>query len=52
MSPWNDFSDKEKLEWLRARVAKIESALGDLAHHVDEIGAAVKELEKKQSDTE
>ena len=51
MSAWNDFSDKEKFEWLRAKVAQIESALGGLARHVDEIGTAVKELEQKQRDT-
>jgi hypothetical protein len=47
MSAWNDFSDREKLEWLRARLAQIESSLGSLTRHVDEIGDAVKELEKK-----
>jgi hypothetical protein len=51
MSPWDDFSDKEKLIWLSARMAQMESALGALTRHVNEIGAAVKELEKKQPDT-
>jgi hypothetical protein len=51
MSIWNDFSDREKLEWLRAKITQIESALGGLTRHVDEIGDAVKELEKKQPDT-
>ena len=51
MSAWNDFSDREKLEWLRVKVAKIESALVALTRHVDEIGNAVKEFEKKQRDT-
>ena len=47
MSPWNDFSDREKLEWLRARLGKVEDTLGALSRHVDEIGHAVKEIEKK-----
>ena len=52
MSAWNDFSDKEKFEWLRARLAKVESSLGALISHVNEIGEAVKELEKKQRGAE
>jgi len=45
VSTWNDFSDREKLEWLRARLLQIESTLGALARHVDEIGNVVKEIE-------
>jgi hypothetical protein len=48
MSTWNDFSEKEKLEWLRARLAQVESSLGALTRHVQEIADAVKEMEKKQ----
>ena len=48
MSAWNDFSDREKLEWLRARLGKIENSLGALTRHVDEIVNAVKKLEKQQ----
>ena len=51
MSAWNDFSDREKLEWLRARLGKMETALEALARHVDEIGNAVKEIEAKQRGT-
>ena len=50
MSAWNDFSDREKLEWLRARLAKLENTVGALSSHIDEIGSAVKELEKKQKE--
>lgn len=48
MSMWNDFSDREKLEWLRARLAKFETALGALTSQISEIGDAVKALEAKQ----
>jgi hypothetical protein len=47
MSAWNDFSDREKLEWLRARLGKIEGSLDALSRHVDEIGNAVKDIEEK-----
>jgi len=47
MSPWNDFSDREKLEWLRARLGKMENELGALSRHVDEIANVVKDIEKK-----
>ena len=57
VSAWNDFSDREKLEWLRARLLQVESTLGTLACHVDKISDVVreiaisdvvKEIEKKQ----
>ncbi|WP_316167093.1 MULTISPECIES: hypothetical protein [unclassified Bradyrhizobium] len=51
MSAWNDFSDSEKLAWLRSRLAKLEQSLGALTHHVEEIGNAVEELEAKQQGT-
>lgn len=51
MSAWNDFSDREKLEWLRAKLANLENSLSALTRQVDEIGNAVKELETKQRDT-
>jgi hypothetical protein len=51
MSTWNDFSDEEKLNWLRSRLANMETTLTVLARHVDEIGEAVKKLEAKQRGT-
>ena len=48
MSPWNDFSDREKLEWLRARLGRVDAAVASLSGLVEEIGAAVKKLEQDQ----
>jgi hypothetical protein len=50
MSVWDDFSDREKLEWLRAKLGHVDSALAALSRHVNEIGDAVKDLEKQQQD--
>jgi hypothetical protein len=45
VSTWNDLSDREKLEWLRARLLEIENTLGALPRHVDEISNILKEIE-------
>ncbi|WP_162826706.1 hypothetical protein [Pseudolabrys taiwanensis] len=48
MSAWEDFSDREKLNWLRARLTKVENQVDALQHLIHEIGEAVKALEKRQ----
>lgn len=46
---WRDFSDREKLDWLKAQIISIDSALEKLSRHVDEIGNAMKDIEEKRS---
>jgi hypothetical protein len=48
MTLWDDFSDKEKLEWLRARVTQLKQSIATLTLHTDELGALVGELERKK----
>jgi septal ring factor EnvC (AmiA/AmiB activator) len=48
MSTWDDFSTNEKVAWLKARLARIESAVGTLSDQIDEVSKAVKTLEKQQ----
>ena len=50
MSAWDDFSANEKVAWLKARLVRIESAVGTLSDQIDEISKAVKSLEKQQRD--
>jgi hypothetical protein len=45
-SVWRDFSERERLEWLRAQAIHLSSAVDGLARRVDEIGNAVKNIEE------